>query len=135
MKIIEGGATGYHGVTAEKIVHSAISRNRVRGNVPAEVDHDKGMSVAFAKPKELFGADQVGLFNIGVCYTPDGKFVSSLNQKGGRQFPCECQNTNASISDAEAFANFLDLTGLATSKDFFQGCKGKHILSRLYMSA
>ena len=109
---------GFHGITHEEIVRSSKTywdlHNNQR-NLPASPD----LSLSTSTP---------GMFRIAICNDPNGDFISSVDSKEGRAFPCQCAAKVPVVGHEDdqlvngRLAEFLVATNLRFSYDYNQQC-------------
>jgi len=127
--------TGFHGITQEDVVRSAVAAYAQVGNKP--LSHNPFADTALLTDPENIShwtPSRPGVFNIAVDPDMTNRFLSSLNTDHGRVYPCEAGGYNPFVphsgkdhddSDfdrARHFGEFLDLTGLSLSADFYAQC-------------
>jgi len=131
--------TGFHGITQEDVVRSAVTAYEQVGNKP--LSHNPFADTTLLTDPETithWTASRPGVFNIAVDPDITNQFLSSLNTDHGRVYPCEAggynpfvshsekDHDNSDFSRARRFAEFLDLTGLSSSADFKAECHEWH---------
>lgn len=116
---------GYYGITQQDIVRSSKhywDLNDNRRNL--DVDSQWVTRQLDPTKKSTYGA-----FNVPMCKDAKGVFISSLNSKSGRTFPCDCAESKAfpgydDRARTERNALFLHATGLRWSYDYNNMCRG-----------
>jgi hypothetical protein len=114
------------------VVRSAVTAFHGEGrNKPLEAFSKADQSINFAKrPSGILDLTPAreGVFNLAVCDDPAGHYISSVNTREGRHFPCQCLapdqdrwTPNIPLAE-EHMGYFLDVSGFSRSRDFFQGC-------------
>lgn len=100
-------------------------------NIPVEKDAMAALDL-MNDPQTIthWSPERPGTFNLAVCYDPTGKFVSSLDDPKGRQYPCDCGATPVDFQDTsnagQAYrqAAFFNVMGTMFSADMGEGCAG-----------
>jgi len=127
---------GWEGITQQDIVRSAIEGWRQNGNRPMHTNPFIDADIQL-DPQSAFtwSPSRPGIFDIAVRYDEDNTFISSLNSKKGRQYPCEAgqqspfeppENLGAyhkEEAEARRSAEFFDKTKLSLSRDLKEGCE------------
>ncbi|KAG9696501.1 hypothetical protein KCU95_g3579, partial [Aureobasidium melanogenum] len=79
--------------TLDDVVRSSMTHLKDHGNkTPKPQMGIEGFDTIFGPDTALVhgGGRARGLFNIPVCYTPEGQAISSINMKKSRNMPCAC---------------------------------------------
>jgi hypothetical protein len=127
------GPEGFHGITQQDVVRSAVTTYAQVGNKPLSQNPfaDTGL---LTDPNSIshWTPSRPGVFNIAVDPDMSNKFLSSLNSGDGRVYPCEAGGPNPFVpgSDknydeetrARHYAEFVDFTLLSLSPDYMAEC-------------
>jgi len=135
---------GWEGITQEHIVRSAVGGYKQVGNKILSTNIFADPDI-MTDPWSIFNwtPSRPGIFNIAVFWDPDNKFVSSINSKKGRQYPCEAgmypspfEVEDPSLTPQQRMekgakdqAEFFDQSGLSMSEDLREGCDHHHTKS------
>lgn len=121
---------GFHGITQEGAVRSAVATYNQVGNKP--LSHNPFADTTLLTDPENISnwtPARPGVFNIAIYPDMDNHFLSSLNSNKGRVYPCEPPGPNPFVPGSEknydetkAWGEFVDLTLLSLSKDFKAQC-------------
>lgn len=127
---------GYRGITQQDYVRSAFEGWKQNGNKPMHTNPFIDRNIQLDPQSAfLWTPSRPGNFDIAVRYDADNEFISSLNDKKGRQYPCEAgQQSPFEVPEnldpwhkeqawARRAAEYYDKTQLSLSSDFKEACE------------
>jgi len=136
---------GWERITQQDIVRSSIGAYKQNENMPMHTNLFADSDIQLdPQSASMWTSSRPGIFDIAVRFDENNKFVSSLNDKKGRQYPCEAGDPSpfkprenldefrSQEAAAKRLAHFLEKSGLHKSADFKQGC-GAHSI-KIWMS-
>jgi len=127
---------GFKGITQQDYVRSSFEGYKQNGNKPMHTNPFIDPNIQL-DPQSAFmwTSSRPGTFDIAVRYDEDNTFISSLNDKKGRQYPCEAGQQSpfeppenldpwhTEEAHARRAAEFYDKTQLSISSDFKDACE------------
>ncbi|KAI5202612.1 hypothetical protein E4T39_04610 [Aureobasidium subglaciale] len=140
----------YANVTLKDVVRASYVAAKQEGSHPSKTLKAEDMVEDFWSEKNIKeGGKAHGMFNVPILYSPGGEAISSINSKKNRNYPCmaaalpwfskpghggSSENTLESRrkhrgswtkNDPATMFQFLNVTGLYQSKDWWKYCNGR----------